>query len=204
VARELKCVSFVLVIIAALLVVSSRTQAQGQQQPFIFTAYGGLFFPSYVEFERIYQSSSDLMWGVGVCLPFAENTYATGDIGWFKAEGFFDADHDSAAVLRSKFLHAGILHKQSLGRLFFVRFSGGLSFGSTSQSRSGSHSEEQTVDAEKRLGYFFGVGAERLLDSGRLSFFADAVYDYRRSRSRELFGDFGGLRLVVGAHVYLF
>jgi hypothetical protein len=37
-----------------------------------------------------------------------------------------------------------------------------------------------------------------------MGFFVDIVYDYRRSTDRQIYGDFGGTRLVAGISAYLF
>ncbi|MBI4548935.1 MAG: hypothetical protein HY707_13205 [Ignavibacteriae bacterium] len=178
--------------------------AQASQQPFVFTVFGGLFFPSYQQFDEIYESHSDLIWGGGVALPLEALTFVIGDIAFFRAEGFFDRDKDSTARLEEKFIHTGILNKQLIGRLWFLRLSGGLNYVTVKQETSSPQAATQTVEAEKKIGYFAGIGIERLLEDGRLSFFGDLVYDYRRSHTKELFGDFGGVRIVFGAHVYLF
>jgi hypothetical protein len=48
------------------------------------------------------------------------------------------------------------------------------------------------------------VGLENMLAGGRMSVFVDGMYDYRRSVERELYGDFGGIRIVGGLSIYWF
>ena len=174
------------------------------QSPFIFTSYGGLFFPSNVEFEKIYQSHSDLIWGVGVALPTEALTFVTADVAFFRSEGYYDRLNDSAATLEQRFIHVGVLHKETIGRRFFIRLSGGFNHVNVKQKTSGPRSAEQTIEPDKKIGYFGGIGVERLLEEGRVSFFGDVVYDYCRLHAKELSGDFGGIRLVVGVHFFLF
>ena len=176
-----------------------------QEQPFIFTLYGGLFFPAHPNFRATYQSSSDLIWGVGICLPVRAPIFAAGDISFFNSKAIVDQSYDSTMELSERFIHIGILSKQFLGGSIFLRLSGGLSYISIKQTTSGSRSPERSQNADKRLGYFGGVGFEQPLDAeGRSSLFGDVIYDYRRSRQKELYGDFGGIRLVLGVHLFLF
>ena len=191
-------------IVIILLLGTSYTYSQ-QQQPFVFTLYGGLFFPSHPNFRATYQSSSDIVWGGGICLPEQGLIFATGDISFFNPKGLADPANDSTIELSERFIHVGVLSKQLLSGGIFLRLSGGLSYISIKQTVSGSRSPQRTQEADKRIGYFGGVGFEEMLDAeGRASLFADAIYDYRRSQRRELYGDFGGVRIVLGVHLFLF
>lgn len=176
-----------------------------QDQPFIFTIYGGLFFPSNSQFKQISQSSSDIIWGGGICLPLKPGLFSTADISYFRAKALADASIDSSIVLNESFIHVGILNKQPLAAKFSIRLAGGLSYSTVKLKLSSSRSSERTIDAEKRLGYYWGIGIEQPLDvEYRTAMFADVLYDYRRSEKKEIYGDFGGLRVVLGIHLFLF
>jgi len=192
-----------LAILALMLLDTAPLLAQ-QQPPFIFTVYGGLFFPSNEQFHDTYKSNSEAIWGVGVCLPVEPLVFITGDIAFFRPEASMNAQGDSTVSLEENFIHWGLLAKQPLGQQFFVRFSGGMSYVTIRQKYSSPRSPEQTLQADKKVGYYGGIGLEKMVESGRAALFADIVYDYRRSRQKELEGDFGGVRLVVGLHVFLF
>jgi len=194
----------VVLILGLLLGITLISSAQEPQPPFTFTFYGGLFFPSHKDFEKVYQSRSELIWGVGIALPIVSFTSLTGDIAFFRAEGFFDRAIDSTAKLEQKFWHVGILHRQAIARLIFLRFAGGLNYVTIKQTTSSPSVSQFSLEAEKKIGYFGGIGIEQMLEDGHLSFFSDVIYDYRRSRTKELPGDFGGLRVVFGVHAILF
>lgn len=180
------------------------TAGQAQPQPpFIFTAYGGLFFPSYTQFKDTYQSNSDLIWGIGVSLPVYSSLYLIGDMSFFKSEALVVPAIDSASALEERFIHVGILSKQPLAGSVLLRLSGGFSYVTIQQRTWSSRPAERFVEADKKIGYFGGIGVEQFL-SPHLSLFGDVLYDYRRSRQKELSGDFGGVRLVLGVHAHLF
>jgi hypothetical protein len=176
-----------------------------QSQAFMFTLYGGLFLPSNVDFSSNYKSNSDLIWGAGIGLPMASTLFATSDLSYFNVKGIVDPSTDSTLKLEERFIHIGVLNKQPLTGNFLIRLSGGISYTTIKQKYSSSRSSEITIEAEKKIGYYGGIGIEQPLDSqGHLSVFADAVYDYRRSEKKELYGDFGGVRIVLGVHMIAF
>lgn len=175
-----------------------------QQPPFILTAYGGLFFPANAEFSVTYRSSSDLMYGFGVCLPVQSTIFLISDYAFFKSEAFLNVPNDSSLSLSEKFLHVGLMNKLQLSKTLFLRFSAGMNLVTITQRSSSTQTPEQSVEGDKKIGYFGGFGLEQLTGDPHVSFFADVVYDYRRSRQKELSGDFGGVRIVVGAHLIMF
>ena len=111
---------------------------------------------------------------------------------------------DSLTRLEEKFIHVGVLSKQPVTERLSIRLSGGLNYISITQSVTGPQSGEQSVDAEKKIGYFGGIGVEHLFDGGRTSLFGDVVYDYRRIHDVNFNGDYGGLRCVIGVNFILF
>jgi hypothetical protein len=178
---------------------------EAQQQPFIFTLYGGLFLPSNQQFRSHAQSSSDIIWGGGICLPFKSSLYAAGDISFFRAKAVVESQTDSSIELFERFIHVGIINKQILSGNVFIRLSGGLSYVSIKQTTSSFRTPEKSIEADKKLGYYGGIGLEQPLDEeGHLSIFGDVVYDYRRSQQKQLYGDFGGIRIVFGVHLFMF
>jgi len=188
-----------------LLVLAQPLLAQGgDQQPFIFTLYGGLFLPSDIHFQDVYNSDSELMYGFGASVPLGGTLFLAGDLAYFKAEASLDPSRDSSIELVQRFYHLGVISKQPVARLLFIRLTGGFNFGTARQQITGPQSPEQSEESEKKIGYFAGIGLEQLFEDGRASLFGDVVYDYRRSHRKELEGDFGGVRLVVGMHLFLF
>jgi hypothetical protein len=193
------CITVIFLLIAT----TSLAQAQAQQ-PFIVTVYGGLFFPAHFHYKEVYQSSSDLIYGFGIGLPVNMSLIVTGDMSWFKSEAILGQVVDSLTRLEEKFIHVGLLSKQPVTDRLSVRLSGGLNYISITQSVTGAQSGEQSVDAEKKIGYFGGLGIEHLFDGGRMSLFGDVVYDYRRLHDANFNGDYGGLRCVIGVNFILF
>ena len=179
-------------------------QSDAQQQPFIFKLYGGLFFPSNDQFHDLYKSNSEAIWGAGVSIPLGGFVFLDGDLGIFRASVTLDPQIDSSASFEENIIHVGLLHKQQVGRLLFIRASAGVNFAMIKQKYESPRSGGQEVEADKKLGYFAGIGAEQIMESGEASLYADLIYDYRRSHRNELAGDFGGLRLVIGLHIFLF
>ncbi len=179
------------------------TIAQDQKE-FVFTIYGGLFFPSNPHYSDLYQSSSDAIWGVGVGLPLSHTLFVTADYSFFRPETFPYAVPDSSTKLNEKFLHLGLLSRQPLAGAIFLRLSGGISFTSITQTTSGPHGSDRSLDADNALGYYGGAGIEEQVGDGHIAIFSDVLYDYRRSRGQGLSGDFGGVRAVLGAHLIFF
>jgi hypothetical protein len=192
------CLTLLLLCLTALPAVSQN------QPPFILTGYGGLFFPANAGFHETFQSSSDLIYGFGVALPVASTLFVISDYAFFHADAFISSPNDSAVSLAEKFIHLGLMNKQPLSQNISLRFSAGINRISVTQRTSSAQSPEQAVDADTRVGYFAGIGLEQQTAEPHLAFFADVLYDYRRSRQRELQGDFGGVRLVIGAHIIMF
>jgi hypothetical protein len=178
--------------------------AQSSQPPFIFTLYGGLFFPANLDFPARYHSNSDIIWGIGVALPATSSLFITGDQGFFKTDAFVDRIPDSTASLEEHFLHAGILLKHPLVQLISLRLSGGISYTSVKQTIAGPSTPSTTTEADKKLGYYGGAGIEELVPDLHIAVFCDVIYDYRRVHQPNLVGDFGGVRAVLGVHLILF
>jgi hypothetical protein len=185
------------------LCLSGALQAQ-DQQPFVFSFTGGLFFPSHESFSDVYHVNSDIIWSAGVNLPATSTLFVTADIGYFSTEGFPQINADTSAKLEERFIHAGLLTKQQLSGLLFARLMAGFNYVRVRQTVSGSHSAPATIEAENKIGYYGGAGLEEFIPETHFSVFGDVIYDYRRSHQREVYGDYGGLRLVLGVNVILF
>lgn len=181
------------------------TTVRAQNQPFVFTAYGGLFFPSNLKFNEIAESRSDLIWGGGIALPVAVSLYITADWANFSSKALIDQMIDSTVTLDERFIHIGVLDKQRLFISVLLRISGGFSYTFIREKYSSTLAGEHHDDADKKIGYYGGIGIEQLLDAeNHFSIFTDLIYDYRRSVKKELYGDFGGVRVVVGCHLFVF
>jgi len=192
-------------VLTVLFLLSFSVSRAQDQHPFIFSLTGGLFFPSNVQFKEIYQSSSDLIWGVGICLPVQGPLGVAGDMSFFRSEGHFPSFYDSSAEIQQKFIHLGVINKQPVSRNLFLRMSGGINFVTVRQSAFSSRLPTQTAESGRKFGYFAGLGAEQFLDeSGHLAMFFDVLYDYCRLHDAEFSGDFGGLRVVLGINLIMF
>ncbi len=186
------------------ILVSHCLYAQDGQQPFVFTLYGGLYFPANIHFADQYKSHSDLIWGGGVSLPVENLLYLTLDDAFFRTKAFVDPGQDSSASLYENFIHFGILLKQPVSRSIFFRLMGGANYLAVKQTFSSPHAPDQSFEAEKKVGFFLGAGVEEMLPDGTASLFSDVVYDYRRSHEKTMEGDWGGVRIVLGVHLFLF
>jgi hypothetical protein len=196
--KILRSLTFILLFVPGSLVIA-------QSQAFVFTLYGGLFIPSNIDFRSNYKSNSDLIWGVGIGLPMSSTLFATSDISYFSVKGLADPTIDSTLKLEERFIHIGVLNKQPLTGNFFIRLSGGISYTTAKQILSSNRTQATTAEADKKLGYYGGIGIEQPLDpQGHLSLFADLIYDYRRSERKELYGDYGGIRVILGIHMIMF
>ncbi len=191
-------------LLGVILLTAAPAAPQTPSQMFVFTLSGGFFFPSSPHFEDVYQTNSDLVWGVGACLPLGNMLFLTADMSWFNAEAFPGPVVDSSTSLHEKFIHLGLLDKQPFVGNLLLRFSAGFSYVTVTQDLSGPNSPAQSVEADRKIGYYGGIGMEHFLGDPHLSVFGDAVYDYRRSYRRELAGDFGGVRIIAGVHLYLY
>ncbi|HUL44821.1 MAG TPA: hypothetical protein VLY03_10730 [Bacteroidota bacterium] len=175
-----------------------------QQQPFVLTAYGGLFFPSNVDYKDNFKSTSDAIYGFGVGIPVAQQLYLIVDYSLFHVTASPDLPNDSSLVLDEHFWHVGLLVKQPLSPLLLLRFSAGTNIVTVQQTTSSASVASVTTEAPRKIGFFGGPGVEYRTSDPHLSFFGDIIYDYRHVTEKEMFGDFGGVRVVVGMHVTLF
>src|SRR5258708_30209882 len=110
----------------AALVFVALTHSNAQQQPFIVTAFGGLFFPSSPDFKDTYKSSSDLIYGFGACLPIQHSMFIFADYSFFKPEALLNGANDSSLSLDERILHIGMLSKQPLTSTLSIRLFGGI------------------------------------------------------------------------------
>jgi hypothetical protein len=191
-------------LLAAIFFLSTSSALAQAQQPFIITLYGGLFFPSNIHHREVYQSNSDLIYGFGIGLPIDRMLVVTGDMSFFKTETMLGQVADSVSKFEERFIHTGLLHKRAFTSTLSLRLSGGFNYITVKQTTTGPQSPEQSVESEKKLGYFGGIGLEHLFEDGRASLFIDALYDYRHLSEGGFNGDYGGVRFVVGVHLYLF
>ena len=196
----MRSVKFLVVVV---MMTSALMQAQSTP-PFTFTGYGGLFFPSNVHYRETFESTSDIIWGIGGSYPVLPMLHLSSDLGFFKAEAFHNSTLDSVTTLEEKFIHVGLINKEYLGQGLFLRLIGGVSFTSIKYEELGPSVPAQSVEADRKIGYYGGIGIEELVEGAHFSFFADVVYDYRRVQQRDLAGDFGGLRLVLGVNMIMF
>jgi hypothetical protein len=188
-----------------LLVIMLPSELYSQENtPFIFTASGGLLFPAKTDFYRIYQSHSDLIWSVGVTLPVEPGLFIASDYASFNSNGFYNAGIDSTAKYEQRIFHAGILNKQLLTQKIFLRLNAGFNYVKTKQTASSPRAADLVLETDPKIGFYGGIGVEQMLDNPHVSLFADAIYDYSRSRKKEFSGDFGGIRFVVGINLILF
>ncbi len=195
-----------LAVCCSVIMFSGSVLAQGDVKlPVYYTAHGGLFFPSNPKFETVYNSRSDLIYGFGIGFPVSNDFfYLIGDIAWFKSDGYFDVANDSAVTLKQRFIHLGVLTKQFVTKRTSIRFQAGANYVTVEQISSRPGQPEQSEELPKKFGFFGGVGLENIPGDGSMSLYADLIYDYRRSLEKNLYGDFGGIRLEMGINVYLF
>jgi hypothetical protein len=179
--------------------------AQEPVLPPFYQIYGGLFFPDYKEYEQMYNASSDFYWGMAMGLPVsADFFYIIGEWAVFNSQGFTSAVRDTSTELTIVFWHAGVMAKHFLAERIALRYQLGLNYNVVKQSYSHSGVMFRENSVPKGLGAFIGLGFERFVLGGQLSFFADFLYDYRRSEDPAIYGDFGGIRIAAGASLYWF
>ena len=130
--------------------------------------------------------------------------FIVSELSWFRAKGFTSGTPDVNSEISHKFIHLGLMNKYFLAPTLAFRFQGGLNYNSIEMKTTPAGGTEVKNELPRKIGFYGGVGFENMLAGGRMSVFADAVYDYRRSVEREMFGDFGGVRIVAGIAVYWF
>lgn len=191
--------------IALMLVLPSPARAQNPSIPPFYQVYGGLFHPSLEGYRATYGSSSDFVWGMGMGLPVsADFLFVVAELSWFNGKAFIPGTPDVNAELKQKFIHIGLMNKYYIAPTLAFRFQGGLNYNSVERTVTPVLEPAVKHELRRKIGYFGGVGLENMLAGGRMSIFADAVYDYRRSVEPEIFGDFGGVRVVAGLAIYWF
>lgn len=196
----LKC----LLVCAMLLAGAAPAAAQFTESrlPFYYSVHGGLFFPARENFRVTYKASSDILWGFGISFPITDEfLYLTTDISWFQSESFVDASLDSTAKLQERFIHLGLLEKVFFSKRDAVRIQGGLNYATVKETFAGPVAGERSEQLPNKIGYYGGAGLEHIPGGGGFSFYADLIYEYRRSQERSMPGDFGGLRLELGVNV---
>lgn len=173
--------------------------------PPFYSVHGGLFYPSHREFRSTFNSASDFIWGMSMGLPVSPDfLYIIGDISWFKSRGIVPDDPGTEAEVSYQFLHAGLLSKQFLSPMVAVRMQAGTNYNSVEWIIRPEGGEEIRNELSRKLGFFGGAGLETFMAQGKMSVFADFIYDYRRSSDRSFYGDFGGFRIVMGMSAYWF
>lgn len=192
----------VILVSAALLFLPGLGRAQATP-PFIMSVSGGLFYPSYAEYRPTFQSSSDLIWSIGGSYPLEQSWFLTGDVAFFSSEAFFSPAMDTSIRLTERMIHFGAMRKAYLGGALFLRIMGGFNLVSVKHETSGPNAQGTSVEADRKVGYFAGVGVEELLPGQNIALCGNIIYDYRRVQQPDLAGDFGGVRLVLGLEFIL-
>ncbi|HSG27906.1 MAG TPA: hypothetical protein VLA34_05450 [Candidatus Krumholzibacterium sp.] len=196
---------YLLAAFALTLTLNAASTAQNPSIPPFYQVHGGLFYPSVGDFRTTYGAPSDFVWGMGMGLPVsADFLYLIGDLSWFRAKALTPGTPDVRSELSYNFFHLGLLNKYYIAPTLSVRFQGGLNYNSVERKTVPEGGEEVTAALPRKIGYYGGIGLENLLMGGRISVFADFLYDYRRSIEKEIYGDFGGYRLMMGLTTYWF
>lgn len=195
------------ILFALALMVSLHTasHAQNPSIPPFYQTSGGLFYPALSGFRSTYISSSDFIWGMGMGLPVsADYFYFIAELSWFRTSAVVPGTPDATSELAYNFVHLGLLNKYYVSSSVAFRFQGGLNYNSVERKTTPDGGAEVKQALPRKIGYYGGAGLENMLMGGRMSVFADFLYDYRRSTDREIYGDFGGYRVVMGLTVYWF
>jgi len=179
--------------------------AQNPAIPPFYQVYGGLFYPAQQGHRAEYGSPSDFVWGMGMGLPVsADFLFIVSEFSWFKTKAVTPGTPDTNIALSQKFIHLGLMNKYFLATTLAVRTQGGLNYNAVERTATPAGGTEVKNELGRKFGFFGGLGLENMLAGGRMSVFIDAVYDYRRSVQREIYGDFGGVRVVGGISIYWF
>lgn len=205
--RSLGCAwtAAVLLTLSALPILPSPARAQNPSIPPFYQVYGGLFYPSESGFREAFDAPSDFVWGMGMGLPVSGDfLFIIAEYSWFRAQAYVPGPPEVNRELAHNFIHVGLLNKVYFSPTLALRFQGGVNYNSIERKEIPVGGTETKSGLGRKIGYFGGVGIENAISGGRMSVFADAVYDYRRSTDRAMFGDFGGVRIVAGVSVFWF
>ncbi|HLB00208.1 MAG TPA: hypothetical protein VJO14_02385 [Bacteroidota bacterium] len=179
--------------------------AQNPSIPPFYQVYGGLFYPAEENHRATYGSPSDFVWGMGMGLPVsADFFYIISDISWFRTRVVTPSVPDTTTELSQNFIHLGLMNKYFMAKSLTFRFQGGLNYNAIGRKITPAGGTEIKNELPRKFGFFGGVGLENIMAGGKMAVFADLVYDYRRSAEKDLYGDFGGLRIVGGVTLYWF
>jgi hypothetical protein len=206
---SVKSLAAALLIAAAFLpAVPAAVPAQSKNDPAIppfYHTYAGLFYPSHADFKEQFGVSSYLIWGTGFGLPLSEDfLYLVIDLSWFQANAYQPGPPAANVELSQAFWHLGLLNKYFIAKTVGFRFQAGLNYNSAEMKYMPVGGPETRSELKRKLGFFGGAGIENQLYGGKMALFVDFVYDYRRSTEPEVYGDFGGSRIVAGLAAFLF
>jgi opacity protein-like surface antigen len=200
-------------VVAALFVFLLPASAAAQSSkdpstPPFYQTYGGLFYPTHSDFRETFDAASDFIWGTGFGLPITgEGLFLVIDLSWSKAKAYVpgqDGLPDADAEVSYSFWHFGLLDKPSITEKFALRFQAGVNYNHVETETTVDGSPTVKTELKRKFAFYGGAGAEHFIAEGRMGLFVDLLYDYRRSTDRQIYGDFGGVRLVAGISAYLF
>jgi hypothetical protein len=183
---------------------SAQSKGDPPIPPFYHT-YAGLYYPAIANFRETFGVPSDFVWGTGFGMPISPDfLYLILDFSWFQANGYQPGPPAGEHEMSVAFWHLGLLDKVFIAKTIALRVQGGANYNSAEIKFTPLGAPESKVELKRKFGFFGGVGLENLLFGGKMGLFADVIYDYRRSTDPQIFGDFGGTRVVAGLEAFLF
>jgi len=193
---------------AALLALPAASPAQSKGDPAIppfYHTYAGLYYPSLEGYRETFGAPSDFIWGTGFGMPLSPDfLYLVIDFSWFQGNGYTPGPVAGEHEMSVAFWHLGLLDKVFIAKTVALRFQGGANYNSAELKFTPVGAPESKSELKRKFGFFGGAGLENQLFGGKMALFVDVVYDYRRSTDPQIYGDFGGTRVIAGLEAFLF
>lgn len=180
-------------------------RAQDPATPPFYQLQAGLYYPALEGFEEEFGISSDFIWGTGFGLPISGNDlYLLLELSWFQGNSYTPGPPAGEHEMSVAFWHLGLLNKVHATKEIAFRLQAGASYNSAELKFMPVGAEETKQELKRKFGFYGGAGIENAVFGGKMAFFVDFVYDYRRSTDPLIYGDFGGTRIVAGLTAFLF
>jgi len=161
---------------------------------FDLTIETGVFFPRSEDFQKVYNSKSNLNWSIGTKFGTSDWNY----MPWIKYSQYQskidsvitnDLDNDSLIIAKRNQISIGIINPIRLKNDNYIQLKCGLSYNFIS--------EELTELYSEPFGLIMSVGYMKKL-SKYVTYYVDLNYDYAKTNTGYYFKDWSGFLINFG------
>jgi|WetSurMetagenome_2_1015567.scaffolds.fasta_scaffold227073_1 hypothetical protein len=205
---------FIIVILIANIQIKCIAQDSIDRKGFI-SVNSGIYLPSMINFNRIYDSHYTFINGISLGIPFTnEDVFFYCKVMYFQKSGtpiiyHFNSSNgvsniyttqEGDVALQQLLVNIGIQYNFSFELTNILTFNGGFSLIKASEKISNSPSNSESK-ASGFAGYFLGTGYEKRIFN-KFGLFSEIQYNFDRLIFKTLDINYGGTNINIGIRYY--